>query len=71
MVRKPAHLDEGLLDHVYMHKMYIKKKRVNAIVINVYFTNHDLLYSFVKLYFIVKDFVFVPSKTLHKDVLAL
>ena len=31
----------GLLDHVYRHKMFLRRKRVNAIMKNVYFTDHD------------------------------
>ena len=41
VVRKPAHLNGGLLDHVYIYKMFLRKKRVNAIAKNVYSTVHD------------------------------
>ena len=32
VVREPAHLNGGLLDHVYIYKIFLRKKRVNAIV---------------------------------------
>lgn len=41
VVREPAHLNGGLLDHVYIYKMFLRKKRVNAIAKNVYSTVHD------------------------------
>ena len=41
VLREQTPLDGGLLDHVYIHKMFLRKKEVNAIVKNVSFTDHD------------------------------
>lgn len=41
VVRESGHLNGGLLDHMYIYKMFLRKKRVNAIVKNVYSTVHD------------------------------
>ena len=41
VLRELFPLDAGLLDHVYIHKMFLRKKRVNTIVKNVYFTDRD------------------------------
>ena len=63
IVKKPTHLDGGggLLDHVYIRKMFPRKKRVNAILWLVVFICETI-------YFIETYFVFVLSKTSQKYV---
>ena len=41
VLRELFPLDAGLLDHVDIHKMFLRKKRVNTILKNVYFTDDD------------------------------
>ena len=40
VVKEPTHLDGALLDHVYLYKLF-PSKNVNAVVKNVYFSDHD------------------------------
>ena len=40
VVKEPTHLDGALLDHVYLHKFF-PRKNVNAVVKNIYFSDHD------------------------------
>ena len=40
MVKEPTPLDGALLDHAYLHKLF-PSKNVNAVVKNIYFSDHD------------------------------
>ena len=44
VVREPTHLDKILLNHSYLHKMF-PSKNVNAVVKNIYFSDHDAVKS--------------------------
>ena len=41
MVKEPTQLDEALLGHVYVHKLFLSKNW-NAVVKNIYFSDHDV-----------------------------
>ena len=41
MVSGATHLDGALLDHIYVLKSFCRKKIVDSIIRNIYFTDHD------------------------------
>ena len=41
IVKEPTHLDGGLLDHIYLHKLFLVGKHVDSIVSSIYFSDHD------------------------------
>ena len=42
-VLEPTHLDGLLLDDVYLHKIFEHDKLVISVVINIYFSDHDVV----------------------------
>ena len=44
VVKEPTNLDGALLDNVYLHKFF-PGKNVNAVVKNIYFSDHDAVKS--------------------------
>ena len=40
VVKEPIDLDGALLGHIYLHKLFLSKN-VNALVKNIYFSDHD------------------------------
>ena len=43
IVNKPAHISGSLTDHVYIKKTLMEEFFVNAIVENIYFSDHDAI----------------------------
>ena len=48
MVKEPTHLHGGLLDHVYLLKLF-PKMNINSFVKNIYFLDHDAVKSQILL----------------------
>ena len=40
---EPTHLDDALLDHVYLHETFEYGKLVMFVVNNIYFSDHDFM----------------------------
>ena len=43
VVYKPTHLEGTLLDHVFVKKAVVKQITVSCSVLNIYFSDHDVI----------------------------